>query len=45
MDNEIKPWLFDVLNSILEIESYFENEPKMFENYQKDIRMMKMLSQ
>jgi uncharacterized protein with HEPN domain len=38
MDNEIKTWLFDILQSIAEIESYFEGRPKKFEEYIKDIR-------
>ena len=38
MDNEIKTWLFDILQSITEIESYFEGRPKKFEDYVKDIR-------
>ncbi|MCK9411695.1 MAG: DUF86 domain-containing protein [Prolixibacteraceae bacterium] len=38
MDNEIKTWLFDILQSITEIESYFEGRPKKFEDYIKDIR-------
>lgn len=38
MDNEIKTWLFDILQSISEIESYFEGRPKRFEDYISDIR-------
>ena len=38
MDNDIKTWLFDILQSISEIESYFENQPKVFEYYAKDIK-------
>ena len=38
MDSDIKTWLFDILKSILEIESYFEGQPKKFEDYIKDIR-------
>ena len=38
MDNEIKTFLFDVLQSIMEIESYFEGKPKIFEDYIKDIK-------
>lgn len=38
MDNEIKTWLFDILQSIEEIESYFSGSPKIFENYIKDIK-------
>ena len=38
MDNEIKTWLYDILQSIIEIEGYFESIPRKFENYQKDIK-------
>ena len=38
MDNSIKTWLYDILNSINEIESYFIETPKMFEIYQNDLR-------
>lgn len=38
MDNSIKTWLYDILNSINEIESYFIETPKMFEMYQTDLR-------
>jgi uncharacterized protein with HEPN domain len=38
MDNDIKAWLFDILNSINEIESYFAEIPKDFSLYQNDIR-------
>ncbi len=38
MDNTIKTWLFDILSSINEIESYFIDTPKMFEIYQNDLR-------
>jgi len=38
MENEIKTWLYDILNSILEIESFFVNIPRQFENYKNDIR-------
>jgi uncharacterized protein with HEPN domain len=38
MDHEIKTWLFDVLQSIIEIEGYFKDKPKRFDEYQKDIR-------
>jgi len=38
MDNTIKTWLFDILSSINEIESYFVETPKMFEIYQNDLR-------
>ena len=38
MDNNIKTWLYDILSSINEIESYFIETPKMFEIYQNDLR-------
>jgi len=38
MDSEIKTWLFDILQSISEIESYFEGRPKRFDDYISDIR-------
>ena len=38
MDNEIKAWLFDILNAIMEIESFFTEQTKDFSNYQADVR-------
>jgi hypothetical protein len=38
MDRSIKTWLFDILNSIEEIESYFEGKPKNFLEYCKDTK-------
>jgi uncharacterized protein with HEPN domain len=38
MDNEIKTWLYDIFQSISEIESYYENKPKIFEDYISDIK-------
>lgn len=38
MDNNIKTWLFDILSSINEIESYYVDTPKIFEIYQNDLR-------
>lgn len=38
MGNEIKTWLYDMLNAILEIEGFFSNGPMDFHNYQSDIR-------
>ncbi len=38
MDNTTKSWLFDILSSIKEIESYFVETPKMFEIYRNDLR-------
>ena len=38
MDSEIKTWLFDVLQSIIEIESYFENKLMKFDHYRNDLK-------
>jgi uncharacterized protein with HEPN domain len=38
MDKEIKTWLYDILESITEIEGFFEDRPKKFEDYINDIR-------
>ena len=38
MDTEIKAWLYDILSATEEIESFFVNSPKLFADYQKDIR-------
>ena len=38
MDDAIKTWLYDILGSINEIESYFVDTPKLFEVYQNDLR-------
>lgn len=38
MEIEIKTWLYDILNAINEIESFFEGRPKDFIVYQNDIR-------
>jgi len=38
MDNEIKTWLYDIFQSIIEIDSYYENKPKIFEEYVTDIK-------
>src|ERR1035438_6711251 len=38
MDNEIKTWLFDILQSINEIEGYYIGIPKRFEEYKNDIK-------
>ncbi len=38
MDNETKSWLYDILNSINEIESFFADRAKSFDNYKKDLR-------
>jgi len=38
MDIEIKAWLYDILSAIEEIENFFINSPKVFADYQIDIR-------
>jgi uncharacterized protein with HEPN domain len=38
MDIEVKAWLFDILNAVMEIESYFLDSPKTFSNYKSDLR-------
>jgi uncharacterized protein with HEPN domain len=38
MDNEIKTWLFDILNAIMEINSFFVDTPKEFTTYKNDLR-------
>ncbi len=38
MDNETKTWLYDILKSTDEIESYFEGKPKVFTDYQRDFK-------
>ena len=38
MDDTVKTWLYDILSSINEIESYFVDTPKLFEIYQNDLK-------
>lgn len=38
MDEELQVWLYDILQSINEIESYFDDRPKELEAYRQDIR-------
>jgi uncharacterized protein with HEPN domain len=38
MDNDIKTWLYDILQSINEIDSYYDNKSKIFEEYLSDIK-------
>ncbi len=38
MNNNIKTWLYDILSSINEIESYYVDTPKIFEVFQNDLR-------
>lgn len=38
MDNNVKSWLYDILSSITEIESFFIDRPKQFLDFQNDLR-------
>lgn len=38
MDNEIRAWLYDVLQSINEIDSYYDKKPRVYEDYVADIK-------
>ncbi len=38
MDENIKTWLYDILNAIIEIDSFFEDQPMLFANYQNDVK-------
>lgn len=38
MDIEIKSWLYDILNAINEMECFFIDTPKMFQNFQEDLK-------
>lgn len=38
MDTEIRTWLFDILNAIEEISSFFADKPRIFTEYKSDIK-------
>jgi uncharacterized protein with HEPN domain len=38
MDNDIKTWLYDVLNAIVEIQGFFDDSPIDFIKYKNDIK-------
>lgn len=38
MDIEIKTWLYDILNAVNEIDSFFSDRLKDFSSYQNDLR-------
>jgi uncharacterized protein with HEPN domain len=38
MDNDIKTWLYDIIQSINEIDSYFMDKPKIFAEYLLDLK-------
>ena len=38
MENDVKTWLYDILQSIKEVESYYSDRPKIFEEYISDFK-------
>jgi len=38
MDNSIRTWLFDILNSINEVNSYFTEQERLFEIFKNDLK-------
>jgi len=38
MDNEIKAWLYDIFQSINEIDSYYKKKKKKYVDYLSDIK-------
>jgi uncharacterized protein with HEPN domain len=38
MDDAIRTWLYDILQSLNEIDSYYETRPRIFEEYKADTR-------
>ena len=38
MDNTVKTWLYDILTAIEEIESFFQDSPKRYDDYCRDVR-------
>jgi uncharacterized protein with HEPN domain len=38
MDNEIKTWLYDILQSINEIDIYYTDKPRKFADYLSDLK-------
>jgi uncharacterized protein with HEPN domain len=38
MDNDIKTWLYDILQSIKEIDSFYDKKPKKYADYLTDIK-------
>jgi uncharacterized protein with HEPN domain len=43
MDNEIKTWLYDINKSIEEIDSFFEEGNKKFEDFVSDLKTKKAI--
>lgn len=38
MDSDIKTWLYDILQSVNEIDSYYDEKPLLFKEYIADIK-------
>ena len=38
MNPEVKAWLYDILRSIEEIEAYFAGQPKVFKEFESDLK-------
>jgi len=38
MDNDVRTWLFDILQAIREIDGFYEETPKTFAHYRKDLK-------
>ena len=38
MDEKVQVWLYDMLNAIVEIESFFEEDSIQFEVYERDLK-------
>ena len=38
MDNDVRAWLFDILNAIMEIDSFFDTNENDFPKFQSDVR-------
>ena len=43
MNPDIKTWLYDILQSINEIDSYYEDRPRIFADYQNDIMIKRAI--
>ena len=41
MDKDIRTWLFDIIQSINEIDSYYLDKPKVFGDYVSDTKTKK----
>ena len=43
MNPDIKTWLYDILQSINEIDSYYVDRPRIFTDYQNDIMIKRAI--